>query len=107
MTPPPAVVLVLTTFPTDHDPVALARALVDERLAACVNVLPPMSSVYRWEGKVEQATEHQLIIKTTSARVQSLKRRLSDLHPYEVPELLVVPVSDGAALYLRWVSDSA
>jgi periplasmic divalent cation tolerance protein len=100
-------VIVLTTFPADRDPVALARALVDERLAACVNVLAPMQSIYRWQEKVEQASEHQLIIKTTAARVEALKQRLDHLHPYDVPELLVLTISDGAESYLRWLSDSA
>lgn len=107
MTEPSSFVIVLTTFPVDQDPTALARTLVEERLAACVNVLPPMQSVYRWEGKVEQASEHQLVIKTTVSRVEMLKRRLSDLHPYTVPELLVLTVSDGAEAYLRWLSESA
>ena len=101
------VALVLTTFPADQDPAALARTLVEERLAACVSVLAPMQSIYRWEGKVAQATEHQLIIKTTAARVETLKQRLHDLHPYDVPELLVLTISDGAESYLRWVSDNA
>ena len=108
MTPvPSSFVIVLTTFPADRDPVALARTLVDERLAACVNVLPPMQSVYRWDGKVERASEHQLIIKTTATRVEALKQRLQDLHPYDVPELLVLTISDGAESYLRWLSDNA
>ena len=101
------VALVLTTFPADQDPAALARTLVEERLAACVSVLAPMQSIYRWEGKVAQATEHQLIIKTTAARVETLKQRLHDLHPYDVPELLVLTISDGAESYLRWLSDNA
>ena len=104
---PSSFVIVLSTFPADRDPAALARTLVEERLAACVNVLPPMQSIYRWEGKVEQASEHQLIIKTTSARVAALTQRLGDLHPYDVPELLVLTISDGAESYLRWLSDNA
>ena len=107
MTSPSSFVIVLATFPADQDPAVLARALVEERLAACVNVLPPMQSVYRWEGKVEQAREHQLIIKTLTSRVDALKRRFSELHPYDVPELLVLTVTDGAESYLRWLSESA
>jgi periplasmic divalent cation tolerance protein len=95
--------IVLSTLPADHDPAPLARALVDERLAACVNVLPPMQSIYRWEGQVEQTSEHQLIIKTSSERVEALKARLAQLHPYDVPEILVLPVADGANTYLDWV----
>lgn len=99
-------VIVLTTVPAEGDADALARALVDERLAACVNVLPPMSSIYRWEGTVEQASERQLIVKTTAARVEGVKRRINQLHPYDVPELLVLTVRDGAASYLQWLGDS-
>ena len=103
---PPAV-LVLTTLGADADAAALARTLVEERLAACVNVLPPMRSIYRWQGAVEQAAEHQLVIKTTAARVEALKARLADLHPYDLPELLVIAVADGGDRYLRWIADSA
>lgn len=96
-------VLVLTTLPADGDADALARTLVDERLAACVNLLPPMTSMYRWEGKVERSLERQLIIKTTSASVDLLKTRLAELHPYDVPEILVIQIVDGAEAYLRWL----
>ena len=99
-------VIVLVTYPTDRDPLALARLLVDEQLVACVNVLPPMQSVYRWEGKVEQAAEHQLVMKTTRERVEALKARLVDLHPYDVPEVLVLPVVDGGEPYLKWLTES-
>ena len=99
-------VIVLSTFPADQDPTLLATTLVEERLAACVNVLPPMRSIYRWEGKVEQATEHQLVIKTTAARMEAVKSRLASLHPYDTPEVLVVPVSDGATDYLNWIVSS-
>lgn len=99
-------VIVLTTFPADGDAEALARTIVDERLAACVNLLPPMQSVYRWEGKVEQAAERQLVIKTMADRVEQLKARLTELHPYDVPEFLVIKVSDGSESYLRWVEES-
>ena len=88
-------VIVLTTLPADGDAEAFARTLVDERLAACVNILPPMQSIYRWEGAIEQAEERQLIMKTAADRVEELKKRLVTLHPYDVPELLVIPVGDG------------
>ena len=68
--------VVLVTVSSETEATAIARALVEERLAACVNILPPMSSIYRWEGRVEQATEHQLIVKTTAARVDALKREV-------------------------------
>ena len=103
---PAEFVIVLSTFPVDEDASALARALVTERLAACVNILPPMPSIYRWEGNVEVVTEHQLVIKTTAARVHDLKLRINELHPYDVPEVLVLPVTDGAVGYLEWLRQS-
>jgi periplasmic divalent cation tolerance protein len=102
----PSCVIVFTTFPAEGDATALAGTLVAERLAACVNLLPPMQSVYRWQGKVEQAEERQLIIKTTAASVDRLQARLMELHPYDVPEFLVLSVSDGSESYLRWVRES-
>jgi periplasmic divalent cation tolerance protein len=100
-------VIVLSTFPADQDPMPLASALVREQLAACVNVLPTMRSVYRWQGKVEEAQELQLIIKTRRERVEAIKARLASLHPYDVPELLVLTISDGSAEYLAWLQDNA
>ena len=99
-------VIVLTTLGADADAAALARTLVEEHLAACVNILPPMVSVYRWKGNIEQDNERQLVIKTSEDRVSALERRLRDLHPYEVPEFLILPVSGGADAYLRWVRDA-
>ena len=100
------VVLVLTTFPTDPDEAnAFARTLVEERLAACVNVHSPVTSIYRWEGAIEEAVERQLTIKTTTARVEALKARIKELHPYDVPEILVLPIADGGEDYLRWVRE--
>ena len=101
-----AVAIVLTTLGADADAAALARTLVEEGLAACVNVLPPMTSVYRWRGAVEQDREQQLIIKTTAARVGDLEARLKSLHPYELPEFLILPAAGGSSAYLAWVRDS-
>lgn len=98
--------IVLTTLGADADAGALARTLVEERLAACVNVLPTMSSIYRWQGRVEQARERQLVIKTTAGQLPLLKARLGALHPYEVPELLVLTVSGGSEAYLAWLRDA-
>lgn len=100
-------VVVLTTWAAGQDPLPLARTLVEERLAACVNILPPMQSIYRWQGDVEQAAEHQLVIKTSAARVDALRARLAALHPYELPELLVLPAAGGDERYLRWIEESA
>jgi len=99
-------VIVLTTLAADVDAAAFARTLVAERLAACVNVLPVMLSVYRWEGRVDEASEQQLVIKTAADRVAALAARLRELHPYEVPEFLVLRVSEGSDAYLRWIRDS-
>ena len=102
--PAPAVI-VLTTLAADADAISLARALVTERLAACVNVLPAMMSVYRWKGNVEEEREQQLVIKTSAEQLGALQAWLLAHHPYETPELLVLEAS-GSAAYLRWVGES-
>jgi periplasmic divalent cation tolerance protein len=100
-------VLVLTTVPDDERGETMARALVDRRLAACVNLYPAMTSVYRWRGGVERASERQLLVKTSRDRVKDVQTLVADLHPYELPEFLVVPVSDGSAPYLAWVREES
>jgi len=99
-------VIVLTTLGAQTDAAAFARVLVDERLAACVNILPVMTSVYRWKGTIEEDREQQLVIKTTSDRVEALEARFRELHPYELPDLLVVATTDGSAGYLAWLEES-
>jgi periplasmic divalent cation tolerance protein len=99
-------VMVLTTIPTDVDAIAFGRALVDERLAACVNILPTMDSVYRWEGRVEHESERQVVVKTARERILALWERVRELHPYEVPEFVVLSIVDGNDAYLRWVGES-
>ena len=99
-------VIALTTLPADADAAEFARTLVDERLAACVNLLPVMESVYRWEGKIEFEAERQLVIKTSRDRVADLWDRVRELHPYEVPEFVVIPIEDGNEAYLRWIGES-
>jgi periplasmic divalent cation tolerance protein len=98
------VVLVLSTVPDDERAEALVRTLVDEQLAACVNLHAPMTSVYRWKGQIESSAERQLVIKTTRQRVPALEARLKALHSYELPEFIVVPVEGGSDEYLSWVS---
>ncbi len=98
--------IVLTTLGADADANALARRLVDEGLAACVNVLAPMMSTYRWKGMVEQEREQQLVVKTSRARVPALEARIRELHPYELPEFLVLDAS-GSDAYLAWIEESA
>ena len=101
----PDVVIVLTTWPAGEDAAPTAATLVEERLAACVNLLPDMESTYRWKNAVEYAHERQMIIKTTRPRVDELIVRLKQLHPYDVPEALVVPVVGGSEAYLAWVGE--
>ncbi|MGH9409627.1 MAG: divalent-cation tolerance protein CutA [Vicinamibacterales bacterium] len=100
-------VVVLTTLSADGDAAALARTLVTERLAACVNVLPPMESIYRWDGDVQRESERQLVIKTLRARTTALWDRLCELHPYDTPEFIVLPIIDGSDAYLRWIGEAA
>jgi periplasmic divalent cation tolerance protein len=99
-------VIVLTTFGTDVDAARVARTLVDERLAACVNLLPPMTSIYRWKGKIETEHELQVLMKTSADRVPALEQRLREIHPYEVPEFLVLSIETGSEAYLSWVAES-
>src|SRR6266498_2360681 len=97
-----AIAIVLTTVGADFDAIAIARILVEERLAACVNVLPVMTSVYQWKGKVEQDREQQLAIKTTRSALPALASRLRALHPYELPEFVILDASASEA-YGKWV----
>ena len=103
---PSAVVIALTTLPADVDAAAFAEAIVGEHLGACVSIGAPMTSVYVWRGAMERAQERQLIIKTVWGNVPRLKTRLGSMHPYEVPELLVLPATDGGEAYLAWVRES-
>ena len=102
----PEVVLVLTTIAAEADGAALARTLVEERLAACVNVLPPMTSVYRWKGQVEQDREQQIVIKTTRDRLAALETRVRELHSYDLPEFVVIAAAGGSDAYLGWIGES-
>ena len=96
----------LTTLPADADGAAFARTLVQERLAACVNVLPEMTSVYRWQGSIEEARERQVVIKTSAGEVERLHARVRALHPYDTPEWLVIAISGGSTDYLAWLIGS-
>jgi periplasmic divalent cation tolerance protein len=100
-------VLVLTTVPTDFDAETLARRLLEDRLVACVSVLPAMRSIYRWQGAVETSDERQLLLKTHRDRIPALEAALKTAHPYEVPEFLVLSVSSGSAAYLEWIRDQS
>ena len=99
-------IIVLTTYPIDTDADSLAATLVEERLAACVNILPPMRSVYRWKDAIERADERQIVIKTTKARLTALEARIRTLHPYDVPEFVVLPIESGSTDYLSWLAEN-
>lgn len=96
--------LILTTLPDTASAHALASSLVRERLAACVNILAPCRSVYRWDGAVENAEEIPLLIKSTTARYAALEAAVRAGHPYELPELIAVPIAHGLPAYLSWVA---
>jgi periplasmic divalent cation tolerance protein len=97
------VVVVQCSCPDAESAGRIAEALVGERLAACVQALPGVASTFRWQGEVQVADEVLLLIKTSRARLEALKARLPDLHPYDLPELIVLDAVDGLERYLRWV----
>ena len=101
-----AVVIAWTTWPAGADASRFAHVLVAERLAACVTTHAPVRSVYRWRGVIEEEQEQLVMIKTTRDRIDALRDRLRQLHPAEVPELVVAPVVDGNPAYLAWVAES-
>jgi periplasmic divalent cation tolerance protein len=98
-----AVIAVMTNLPDSESAFNLARELVNLRLAACANVLSPVTSFYRWEGRDEQATEYPLLIKTTQARYDAVERAIRERHPYSLPEIIAWPVERGLPGYLAWV----
>jgi periplasmic divalent cation tolerance protein len=98
------VLLVLTTLPDREAASLLAQALIEEKAAACVNILGACTSVYRWQGAIENAEEIPLLIKTTASRYAALEATIRRLHPYELPEIIAVPVARGLPGYLDWVA---
>lgn len=98
-------IAVLVTAPPEKAP-ELARALVGERLAACANILPTVRSIYAWKGEICDDGEALLILKTRSGLLEELRRRVVELHPYEVPEVVALPISGGHAPYLHWIDES-
>jgi periplasmic divalent cation tolerance protein len=102
--PEPAARVVLVTLPDEAAAEDLVGRLVDERVVACGNVIPGLTSIYWWQGAVERAREVLVIFKTTPAGAERLIRRVPELHPYDVPEVLVLPVEAGNAPYLEWVA---
>jgi periplasmic divalent cation tolerance protein len=98
--------LVLTTLGNPEQAGEIAATLVGEELAACVNILPGVSSVYRWKGELQNDNEVLCLIKTTEARFEALRARLVELHPYELPEVIGVPIKAGHPAYLEWLAAS-
>lgn len=98
-------VMLMITCPTADAP-RIARALVERRLAACVNMTRAVQSVYRWQGEVEEAEEALLMVKSTSEQIAAIDEALRQLHPYEVFELIAVPIIGGSEAYMRWIRES-
>ena len=98
--------VVLATFPDAECARRIVQTLVEEKLAACGNILGGVESIYRWEGKVETAAETMAVLKTDAAHFKQLEARLAELHPYEVPECLALRIADGLPAYLRWLGDA-
>ncbi|MCK5647291.1 MAG: divalent-cation tolerance protein CutA [Gammaproteobacteria bacterium] len=98
--------LVLCACPDEETAVNIAENIVAQRLAACVNVLPGVYSVYHWQGNVESAKENMLLIKTTVQRYASLEKVIKSLHPYEVPEIIAIDINSGLPEYLKWIGSS-
>ncbi len=97
--------LVISNLPDRASAEKLALAIVEKRLAACVNILSPCRSMYRWEGKIEDVEEHPVLIKTTVERYPALEAAIRAAHPYELPEIIAVPLAAGLPAYLEWVDD--
>jgi len=98
--------LVLTTAGSEEEARKIAHSLVDQGLAACVNIVPEVRSIYRWQGKVEEAREWLLIVKTTAAAFARVREAVAALHSYEVPECVCLNIEDGSPAYLEWIGES-
>ena len=96
--------LVITNCPDEESANAIALAVIETGLAACVNILPRVQSVYRWQGKVESTSEIPLFFKLTAANYPALESKIRELHPYELPEIIALPISHGLPAYLNWVA---
>ena len=98
--------IVLTTAGSEEEAQKIARHLVEKRLAACVNIVPQIESIYRWQGKVESAREWLLLVKTTQERFSAVRDAIRELHSYDVPECVVLSIEAGSSDYLQWLADS-
>jgi periplasmic divalent cation tolerance protein len=99
-------VVAITTLATEEEAVSLARSVVERRLVACANVLSGMRSLYRWQGAIQEEREHLVLLKTRADRFDDLAKAFDELHPYDVPELIALPVARGTDAYLGWIRDS-
>ena len=104
---PDEIVLAFSTFPDEETARRIAREMVSENFAACANIIPAIESVYRWQGKMESGNEALAFFKTTKARSAAFQEKLKSLHPYEVPEIIFIPVTAGLPEYLQWVVDNS
>jgi periplasmic divalent cation tolerance protein len=95
----------MTTLATEEQAVSLARSALERRLVACANVMPAVRSLYRWHGAIQDDREHLVLLKTRADRFDDLAKAFAELHPYEVPELVALPVARGATAYLGWLDD--
>ncbi|WP_455222605.1 divalent-cation tolerance protein CutA [Kaarinaea lacus] len=98
--------IVLSTCPNQEIAETIATVLVNERLAACVNIIPGLTSVYEWEGNIEKSQEHLLIAKTTISTYPAVQSAILERHPYELPEIISIPINNGLASYLSWIDDN-
>ena len=103
MTTPEETLLVLTNLPDADTAKRIARLPVEQRLAACVNILAPCTSIYRWQNQIESASETPMLIKTTLLRYPALQAVLTEAHPYELPEIIAIPLHNGLPAYLAWI----
>ncbi|SFU77049.1 divalent cation tolerance protein [Nitrosomonas eutropha] len=105
MTESSRILLILTNFPDEASARKLAKILVDQQLAACVNILQGCTSIYRWQGQIETASEIPVLIKTTRQRYQDVEQTIKSQHPYELPEIIAVPLDSGLPAYLQWIAN--
>lgn len=97
-------ILIITNLPDKKGAAALAEALIDQQLAACVNILSPCASVYRWQGKIESVEEIPVLIKTQRQHYERVEQLIKMMHPYELPEVIMVPIMGGLPAYLQWIA---